>query len=170
MTFIVMTVNSFAQNVGINTTGNPPNSRALLDLDQAGTGLLIPRMVKADRDTITSIPTSLLIYQTNDTAGYYYYDGTAWVRFSEDGANGWTDDGTVVRLTNGTDSVGIGTTSPTHSLHVNAGIRIGNTSTGNAGAIRWNTTSNDFEGFNGTRWRSLTGIEDRTLIYTNDGF
>lgn len=34
------------------------------------------------------------------------------------GASGWTDDGTTVRLTTATDSVGVGTTRPQANLHV----------------------------------------------------
>jgi hypothetical protein len=40
------------------------------------------------------------------------------ITFSAASAGGWTDDGTVVRLDNGTDSVGIGTTTPEAILHV----------------------------------------------------
>jgi hypothetical protein len=39
-------------------------------------------------------------------------------------AQGWTDDGTVVRLTTKTDSVGIGTDLPTDKLHVIGNARI----------------------------------------------
>ncbi len=38
-------------------------------------------------------------------------------------AQGWTDDGTVVRLTTSSDNVGIGTTSPGQKLHVLGKIR-----------------------------------------------
>ena len=40
------------------------------------------------------------------------------------GIAGWTDDGTVVRLTTGTDSVGIGTVSPTTTLFVEGNVTI----------------------------------------------
>ena len=54
-------------------------------------------------------------------------------------------------------SVGIGTETPTQKLDVNGGLRIGNTNTANTGAIRWNETKSDFEGYNGAAWVSLTG-------------
>ncbi|MCH7575093.1 MAG: hypothetical protein IIA59_08210 [Candidatus Marinimicrobia bacterium] len=38
------------------------------------------------------------------------------------GQNGWTDDGTAVRLTTSTDKVGIGTTTPTHQLDVETSV------------------------------------------------
>lgn len=54
-------------------------------------------------------------------------------------------------------NVGIGTNSPSQKLEVNGAIRIGNTGNSTTGAIRWNNTKNDFEGYNGTAWVSLTG-------------
>ncbi len=52
------------------------------------------------------------------------YNGSnfTWIATSSLGiasAGGWTDDGTVVRLTTITDSVGIGTTTPSNKLQVN---------------------------------------------------
>ena len=43
------------------------------------------------------------------------------ITFSAASAGGWTDDGTVVRLDSGSDSVGIGTTTPEATLHVRSG-------------------------------------------------
>ena len=72
----------FAQSVGINYTGVKPNSSALLDIsDSTGVpgmhkGLLIPRMGLTDRATISNPATGLLIYQTDNTPGFYYNSGT----------------------------------------------------------------------------------------------
>lgn len=77
---------SYAQNVGINTTGAAPNAKALLDLDANATtkaGLLVPRMTTAQRATITApIPESLLIYNTT-TQCFEAWNQTAltWVAF-----------------------------------------------------------------------------------------
>lgn len=54
-----------------------------------------------------------------DTAGYAL-DGI--------GGGGWVDDGSVVRLATGTDSVGIGTVTPAEKLHVNGDIRLNSSS------------------------------------------
>jgi len=51
-------------------------------------------------------------------------------------------------------NVGIRTTTPLEALDVNGGVRIGNTGSTNAGTIRW--TGTDFEGYDGSGWKSLT--------------
>ena len=77
--------NIFSQTtgVGINNTGAPANSKALLDIDAKGmspkAGLLLPRMNTADRNNIpTPIPESLLIYNTDTHCFEAYYNGI-WV-------------------------------------------------------------------------------------------
>jgi len=72
--------NAKAQNnVGIGTV--TPNATAKLDISSTTQGILIPRMIKAERDAIglPGAPASgLLIYQTDNTPGFYFYNGTAW--------------------------------------------------------------------------------------------
>ena len=41
-------------------------------------GLLIPRMTETQRDAISSPATGLMIYQTDGTVGFYYYNGSSW--------------------------------------------------------------------------------------------
>jgi len=66
-------------NVAIGTS--VVNTSALLNLTSTNSGLLMPRMTKAQRDAISSPATSLLIYQTDNTPGFYYFNGAAWVAF-----------------------------------------------------------------------------------------
>jgi len=55
------------------------------------------------------------------------YDGSDWQSLGgSGGANGWVDDGTVVRLETATDNVGIGTASPRAKLDVCGDFRVGN--------------------------------------------
>ncbi|MDZ4288032.1 MAG: tail fiber domain-containing protein [Prosthecobacter sp.] len=54
--------------------------------------------------------------------------------------------------TNG--NVGIGSTDPVEKLQVGGAIKLGSTTSSNAGSIRW--TGSDFEGFDGQAWKSLT--------------
>jgi hypothetical protein len=69
----------FAQGVGINTDNTTADPSAMLDVKSTTKGALVPRMTMTQRDAIaTPIATSLLIFQTDNTPGYYYYNGAAW--------------------------------------------------------------------------------------------
>lgn len=65
-----------AGSVGAGTT--TPHASAMLDIPSTTKGLLIPRMGKASRDAISSPATGLLIFQTDDIPGFYYYTGSLW--------------------------------------------------------------------------------------------
>ena len=73
-------------HAGIGTTS--PLLLLLLEMKSTSKGLLIPRMTKTQRDaTASTAATGLLIYQTNSTPGFYYYDGSSWVPVSAKAAN-----------------------------------------------------------------------------------
>lgn len=58
---------------------SPFAKTAILDLQSTVRGILLPRMTMAQRNAITAPDLSLLIFQTDNTPGFYYYNGTAWV-------------------------------------------------------------------------------------------
>jgi hypothetical protein len=87
--FIVKSVNS--QGVAVNTDGTNAHTSAMLDVKSSSSGILIPRMTQAQRNAISSPATSLLIFQTDNTPGYYFYNGGAWVRLSA-GTDNFDDD------------------------------------------------------------------------------
>jgi hypothetical protein len=76
------------QNVGIGT--NTPNTSAMLDITSTTKGLLIPRMTQAQRNVITTPATGLMIYQTDNTPGFYYYNGTTWAAVSSGGGSSFS--------------------------------------------------------------------------------
>ncbi len=63
-------------SVGIGTSS--PNASSLLDITSTTKGMLAPRMTLAQRNAIASPATGLMIFQTNSTPGFYYYNGSAW--------------------------------------------------------------------------------------------
>lgn len=88
---------TIAQNIGINGSGATAHPSALLDVDDVSggnnKGLLIPRIPLTAINSaapVTSPATSLLVYNTASAStgtnavspGYYYWDGTKWVRFA----------------------------------------------------------------------------------------
>jgi len=58
-------------------------------------------------------------------------------------------------------NVGIGVSLPLEKLHVEGGLRIGNSVTNAAGTMRW--TGSDFEGYDGSTWKSLTATGGGSL-------
>ena len=62
--------------VGIGT--KTPNSTAALDITDTTKGILIPRMKMSNRLAISNPGVGLMVYQTDSTSGYWYYDGTHW--------------------------------------------------------------------------------------------
>ena len=71
-------VRTFAQGVGINDDGSTPNSSAMLDINSTTKGLLIPRLTQAQRIAIVTPATGLMVFQTDNTVGFYYYTGSGW--------------------------------------------------------------------------------------------
>jgi hypothetical protein len=69
-------LNATAQSVAINTDGSAADNSALLDLKSTNQGVLVPRMTQANRNAITSPATGLMIFQTDNTPGFYYNAGT----------------------------------------------------------------------------------------------
>lgn len=66
------------------------------------------------------------------------WNGSAWVAADDEtggGGGGWTDDGNAVRLETSSDSVGIGTATPTEKLDVEGNIRVSGKSTIGIGNI-----------------------------------
>jgi hypothetical protein len=69
-------INNNSKGVTIKTTDDNAHPSAILDVQNDSLGVLIPRIVKAKRPV--SPATGLLVYQIDNTPGFYYYDGTGW--------------------------------------------------------------------------------------------
>ena len=96
--------NNNSKGVTINIDSETPHHSAILDIKNDSLGVLIPRIAKANRPH--SPATGLLVYQVNETPGFYYYDGTSWrVLGSSASARMAAEDVTVksssAKLTNG---------------------------------------------------------------------
>ncbi len=72
-----ISLDAFAQNIGINATGSTPDSTALLDVSSTSKGVLIPRLSTTQRTTIAGPATSLMVFDTN-TVSFWFYNGTVW--------------------------------------------------------------------------------------------
>lgn len=100
ITLILFTTLSYAQ-VGINT--QTPDASAALDINSTNAGLLIPRLTQNQRDSVSNPATGLLIFQIDNTPGFYFYNGTTWVALNvSNGTNSeGSDSKTLIYTTDG---------------------------------------------------------------------
>lgn len=68
---------SFSQNVGIGTTF--PHGSAALEVKDNSKGVLIPRMTSFQRASIANPAEGLMVYQTDETKGFWFFNGSSWV-------------------------------------------------------------------------------------------
>ncbi len=100
--------------VAVNTDGSAPDNSAMLDVKSTNKGLLAPRMTLAQRNAIASPATGLMIYQTDNTPGFYYNSGTpaspAWIISCNDagwGLNGNSGTSATSNFIGTTDNVAL---------------------------------------------------------------
>ena len=86
--FLLASQAAFSQGVAINEDNSSAAASAILDVKSTTKGMLAPRMTAAQKTAIASPATGLLIYQTDGTAGFYYYNGSAWTFINAAGING----------------------------------------------------------------------------------
>ncbi len=76
--FFAIGVQIQGQNLLINDGGGQPDPSAALEIRSSERGLLIPRMDASERLLIASPVEGLMVYQTDGTPGFYFYNGTQW--------------------------------------------------------------------------------------------
>jgi len=82
---LIVSSTTFGQ-VGIGTT--TPDASAALDINSSSAGILIPRMSEAERTGIVSPAEGLLVYQTDNTAGFWFFNGSVWGNLAGGGGSG----------------------------------------------------------------------------------
>jgi len=156
---LLATASNLQAQVGIASSSITADASAMLEVQSTSKGLLTPRMTNAQKQAISSPATGLTIYQTDSTAGYYVYTGSAWTRLLTatvpvvDGGTGQTSytDGQLL-IGNST-----GNTLAKSTLTAGSGISI----TNGAGSITISSSAAGDSTFTGSDV-SLT-----TLNYTN---
>jgi hypothetical protein len=77
-----------AQNVGIGT--NNPDASAAFEVKDSARGMLIPRLTMSKRMAISNPAEGLLVYQTDDSTGFWFYAGQNWMYINSKGIKGET--------------------------------------------------------------------------------
>ncbi len=98
-------------------------------------GVLFPRMTETQKNAISTPATSLLIYQTDGTSGYQYYNGVAWSPIG--GATG-----NFIPYTGATQDADLGI----HQLKADSlAISTASTESVDVGEIVWNSIDGTFD-------------------------
>lgn len=120
--FLLINITVMAQ-VGVGTT----TPQASMDITSTNDGLLIPRIALSATNvaTVLTPTTSELVYNTATSAvgpnqvtpGFYYWDGTLWIRLSSGATNDWALTGNA-GTTPGTNFIG---TTDAQDLRIKTG-------------------------------------------------
>lgn len=111
LVFLLCSATAFSQTVVVTDDGSytTGNSSSVLDVKSTTKGFLMPRVTAAQRTAISSPATGLMVYQTDGTAGFYYYNGSTWIDIAT--SLGSTSISTLGTVTTGTwNATTIGTT------------------------------------------------------------
>jgi hypothetical protein len=151
---LLFTIATKAQ-VGIGTSSPDYSARLQIDANAAtnAKGFLLPRVTATQKGGIVSPATGLIVYQTDGTQGFYYYDGSSW-KLLPSASN-------AVPYTGATRSVDLGN----YDLTVN-GITVGRGS----GNISSNTASGDQALYSNTTGSHNTASGDQALYSNTTGF
>lgn len=76
---LLLSLHAYAQNVVISDDPNyiTAEATALLDLMSKERGLLVPRMTATERNAIAEPVVGLLVFQTDEPAGFYYFSDSS---------------------------------------------------------------------------------------------
>ena len=113
-----------AQNISINRDGALPHASAILDITATDAGVLIPRMTEASMNAIASPATGLMIFQTDGSQGFKFFNGTGWGPVSSSMYNYTHQINSVAALTANTSWKVIPGTIDTIVLYADAKIMI----------------------------------------------
>ncbi len=149
------------------------NNSAALDIKSTTKGLLIPRVTQAQRTAISSPALGLLVFQTDGTAGFYYYNG-GWQTFG----GGSAPDGSETKISAGSaiTVAGSGTSGSPYLIGYStqvvtlqergwlspvAGQIIACSNCGPAGELQM---------FNGSLWVNLAGGQSAAVLAQGDSY
>ncbi len=95
--FLFYSSKSTAQAVSINTDNSAPDGSSILDVKSSDKGILVPRMISAQRTAIETPANGLLVYDTN-TQSFWFHNSTVWVDLLAS-TSGWSLTGNMASST-----------------------------------------------------------------------
>ena len=164
----VLKVDSTNNRVGINvTTPSHPldvvgKANFTGDVDISGSIDILGNIEVGDGHLIGDDSNDNLVI--NSSSGESILVGSNQHIFFNTGATSLTSQGTTRMIVNSSGKVGIGTSSPSYTLHVNSTdgilIPVGTTAqrpTGAEGVFRYNSSDGKFEGYTAAGWGAIAG-------------
>ena len=143
-------------NVGVGTA--TPAASAALEVTASDKGMLVPRLTQAQRNAIGAPATGLLIYQTDNTPGFYFYSGSVWSSIS-------AGPGAVTSVAATAPLASSGGTTPTLSLPAATA-----SANGYLSSTDWTTFNNKASAGANSTITSLTGLTtDLAVTYGGTG-
>jgi hypothetical protein len=85
--WVVDSTNLYNDGTSVMVGDTQVDNSAALKITSSNKGILIPRLTISERNAINNPSTALLIFQTDNTPGFYYYDGTQWVNLTNSNNN-----------------------------------------------------------------------------------
>ena len=157
--------NAYTQ-VAISTNGSSPNVSAMLDVVSTEKGLLIPRMIMAERDVIDLPADGLLIYQTDNTPGFYFYNGSSW----EIVASGIMEINNLIDGKTGGNCVFLGSGAGANNAEIyNENVALGVDALNMNTSGYWNTASGYQSLYHNTAGDNNIGIGKGANYYNQEG-
>lgn len=83
---IIFSMSFTHAQVGIGTS--TPDASSILDIKSTNAGLLVPRMTQAQRMAIPAPAEGLIVYQTDNTSGFYYHS-SSWIFLPGSNTGDW---------------------------------------------------------------------------------
>jgi len=148
------------------TTGH---ASSVLDVKSTTKGLLIPRLTQAERNAIGSPAGGLMIYQTDNSPGFYYYNGSTWTTVGQapDGSETKVNSGASINITgSGTQAAPYTPAFRTQSVTQAQRIAISSPFTGQ---IVWCSdcgASGEMQLYNGSSWTNWCGSTPAPVLPT----
>ncbi len=141
--FIYYTLN--AQGVAINADNSVADASAALDVKSTTGGMLIPRLTAAQRALITTPSQGLMVFQTDGTSGFYYFNGTIWTTINDNLGNHTATTNLNLNnnnITNVNNLTATGTANlSTNSYPTNTGTNGQVLNTDGSGTLTWGSAS-----------------------------
>jgi hypothetical protein len=94
--WVVNNNNIYNNGGSVGIGNNNPNISSKLDIQSTTQGVLLPRMTQAQKNSISNPAIGLLIFQTDNAVGFYFYNGTTWIALANIKGGSGSDANTLI--------------------------------------------------------------------------